>query len=287
MILVASSTTEKEANTSLLIPSGSVRYPSRYRHLVGVPTLTHSQSLIYLATRGLLVTDHVILSHGQVTWMTPELALPSPNYYTNRRTFQLSTDLTCIAGLHGGSFSGTGLEPVTKQATVRYLYHLATAAVPIRFSIGLRSADYACLLSKTFFRRPTGIVVSEADCSAIGTGFESRQRHGCVLPQNWGGNEPNRTVACMELKATANNRSHLPFAMMNLVGLDLALTDQVALVTTTDLLPQKPRNSSNDKNHTPKHNIASTSLKSGGNADGDHTFILFSSYLHSTIYMVQ
>ncbi|GFR03629.1 a-kinase anchor protein 13 [Trichonephila clavata] len=45
---VASSTTEKEANTSLLIPSGSVRYPSRYRHLVGVPTLTHSQSLIYL-----------------------------------------------------------------------------------------------------------------------------------------------------------------------------------------------------------------------------------------------
>ncbi|GFS73437.1 rho guanine nucleotide exchange factor 28 [Nephila pilipes] len=45
---VASSTTEKEPNTSLLIPSGSVRYPSRYRHLVGVPTLTHSQSLIYL-----------------------------------------------------------------------------------------------------------------------------------------------------------------------------------------------------------------------------------------------
>ncbi|GFW03604.1 uncharacterized protein TNCV_3988231 [Trichonephila clavipes] len=25
-------------------------------------------------------------------------------------------------------FSGTGLEPVTKQATVRYLYHSATAA---------------------------------------------------------------------------------------------------------------------------------------------------------------
>ncbi|GFV96413.1 hypothetical protein TNCV_2869901 [Trichonephila clavipes] len=28
--------------------------------------------------RGLLAMDHVILNHGQVTWMTPELAPPSP-----------------------------------------------------------------------------------------------------------------------------------------------------------------------------------------------------------------
>ncbi|GFY20893.1 general transcription factor II-I repeat domain-containing protein 2A [Trichonephila clavipes] len=34
------------------------------------------------ATRGLLATDHVILNHGQVTWTTPELAPPSPNYPT-------------------------------------------------------------------------------------------------------------------------------------------------------------------------------------------------------------
>ncbi|GFV74232.1 pro-Pol polyprotein [Trichonephila clavipes] len=34
------------------------------------------------ATRGLLATDHVILNHGQVTWTTPELASPSPNYHT-------------------------------------------------------------------------------------------------------------------------------------------------------------------------------------------------------------
>ncbi|GFT56684.1 hypothetical protein TNCV_1268351 [Trichonephila clavipes] len=34
-----------------------------------------------LATRGLLATDHVILNHGQVTWTTPELAPPSPNYH--------------------------------------------------------------------------------------------------------------------------------------------------------------------------------------------------------------
>ncbi|GFV76990.1 uncharacterized protein TNCV_690601 [Trichonephila clavipes] len=29
------------------------------------------------------------------------------------------------------------------------------------------------------------------------------------LPQNWGGNEPNRVVTCMVLKAMANNRRHL------------------------------------------------------------------------------
>ncbi|GFV23487.1 hypothetical protein TNCV_4781981 [Trichonephila clavipes] len=44
----------------------------------------------------------LILNHGQVTWMTPELAPPSPNYHTNGRTFQLSTDLTRIAALHCG-----------------------------------------------------------------------------------------------------------------------------------------------------------------------------------------
>ncbi|GFV06208.1 hypothetical protein TNCV_467171 [Trichonephila clavipes] len=34
------------------------------------------------AARGLLATDHVLLNHGQVTWTTPELAPPSPNYHT-------------------------------------------------------------------------------------------------------------------------------------------------------------------------------------------------------------
>ncbi|GFX25095.1 uncharacterized protein TNCV_2752701 [Trichonephila clavipes] len=96
---------------------------------------------------------------------------------------------------------------------------------------------------------PTGRVVSNADCGAVGTGFESRRRHGSllmysafaacgysnepsrrkfsrvvggrgrevggpwpprgVLPQNWGGNEPNRTVICMVLKVTDNDRRHL------------------------------------------------------------------------------
>ncbi|GFT53494.1 hypothetical protein TNCV_3324771 [Trichonephila clavipes] len=39
-------------------------------------------SFVADATRGLLATDHVILNHGQVTWTTPELAPPSPNYHT-------------------------------------------------------------------------------------------------------------------------------------------------------------------------------------------------------------
>ncbi|GFU26526.1 hypothetical protein TNCV_2463681 [Trichonephila clavipes] len=30
-----------------------------------------------------------------------------------------------------------------------------------------------------------------------------------VLPQNWGENELNRSVICMVLKATANDRHHL------------------------------------------------------------------------------
>ncbi|GFU88871.1 hypothetical protein TNCV_4445461 [Trichonephila clavipes] len=38
-----------------------------------------------------------------MTWTTPELAPPSSNYHTNGRTFEVSTDLTCIVPLHGGS----------------------------------------------------------------------------------------------------------------------------------------------------------------------------------------
>ncbi|GFX20871.1 hypothetical protein TNCV_79261 [Trichonephila clavipes] len=69
------------------------------------------RSMFRQATRGLLAMDHVILNHGQVTWTTPELAPPSPNYHTNGRTFQLSTDLTYIAALHGGSLVELGSIP--------------------------------------------------------------------------------------------------------------------------------------------------------------------------------
>ncbi|GFX27967.1 hypothetical protein TNCV_773511 [Trichonephila clavipes] len=56
---------------------------------VTIGVTNHSRNMILTvrviigpATRGLLATDHVILNHGQVMWTTPELAPPSPNYYT-------------------------------------------------------------------------------------------------------------------------------------------------------------------------------------------------------------
>ncbi|GFW27647.1 uncharacterized protein TNCV_765291 [Trichonephila clavipes] len=62
-----------------------------------------------------------------VTWTTPELAPPLLTTTPHQRE-----DVSTLQILHRCPtrrvFSGTGLEPVTKQATVRYLYHSATAA---------------------------------------------------------------------------------------------------------------------------------------------------------------
>ncbi|GFW19438.1 sodium- and chloride-dependent glycine transporter 1 [Trichonephila clavipes] len=82
------------------------------------------------ATRGLLATDHVILNHGQVTWTTPELAPPLRTTTPHQRE-----DVSALVRFNVHRcptrrvFSGTGLEPVTKQATIRYLYHSATAVL--------------------------------------------------------------------------------------------------------------------------------------------------------------
>ncbi|GFY00548.1 hypothetical protein TNCV_2139451 [Trichonephila clavipes] len=60
----------------------------RKRRQCGNPTTfgilkeVHQLTFLPPATRGLLATDHVILNHGQVTWTTPELVPPSPNYHT-------------------------------------------------------------------------------------------------------------------------------------------------------------------------------------------------------------
>ncbi|GFS54794.1 uncharacterized protein TNCV_3575451 [Trichonephila clavipes] len=81
------------------------------------------------ATRGLLATDHVILNHGQVTWTTPELAPPllitTPHQREDVSALDRFSVHHCPTRL---VFSGTGLELVTRQATIRYLYHSATAA---------------------------------------------------------------------------------------------------------------------------------------------------------------
>ncbi|GFV34020.1 uncharacterized protein TNCV_2614181 [Trichonephila clavipes] len=83
----------------------------------------------HAATRGLLATDHVILNHGQVTWTTPELAPPLLTTTPHQREDVSALDRFNVHRCPTRRvFSGTGLEPVTKQATVRYLYHSATAA---------------------------------------------------------------------------------------------------------------------------------------------------------------
>ncbi|GFW52912.1 uncharacterized protein TNCV_2394911 [Trichonephila clavipes] len=81
------------------------------------------------ATRGLLATDHVNLNHGQVTWTTPELA---PLLLTTTPHQREDVSALDRFNMHccptWWVFSGIGFELVTKQATVRYLYHWATAA---------------------------------------------------------------------------------------------------------------------------------------------------------------
>ncbi|GFW86053.1 uncharacterized protein TNCV_1968611 [Trichonephila clavipes] len=79
------------------------------------------------ATRGLLATDHVILNHGQVTWMTPL----SPDYHTNGEGVSALDRFSVNSCPTRQVFSCTGLELVTKPATIRYLYHSATAATPL------------------------------------------------------------------------------------------------------------------------------------------------------------
>ncbi|GFV48153.1 uncharacterized protein TNCV_3554321 [Trichonephila clavipes] len=48
--------------------------------------------------------DHVILNHGQATWMTPELAPPLLTATPHQREDVSALDrLTCIAAVHDGS----------------------------------------------------------------------------------------------------------------------------------------------------------------------------------------
>ncbi|GFX73572.1 uncharacterized protein TNCV_2342771 [Trichonephila clavipes] len=91
--------------------------------------MNHGQVTTFSYTRA-LATDHVILNHGQVTWTTPV----APPLLTTTPHQQEDVSALDRFNVHRCPtrrvFSGTGLEPVTKQATVRYLYHSATAATP-------------------------------------------------------------------------------------------------------------------------------------------------------------
>ncbi|GFY34469.1 uncharacterized protein TNCV_2821551 [Trichonephila clavipes] len=80
-----------------------------------------------MATRGLLATDHVILNHGQVTWTTPELAPLSPKYHTTPREDVSALDRIKVHRCPTRRvFCGTGLELVTRQATIPDIYTYTT-----------------------------------------------------------------------------------------------------------------------------------------------------------------
>ncbi|GFW83469.1 uncharacterized protein TNCV_2512541 [Trichonephila clavipes] len=87
------------------------------------------------ATRGLLATDHVILNHGQGTWTTPELAPPLLTTTSGQRE-----DISALDRFNVHRcptrwvFSGTRLELMTRQTTIRYRSATAatTCALPLR-----------------------------------------------------------------------------------------------------------------------------------------------------------
>ncbi|GFU18772.1 uncharacterized protein TNCV_1085211 [Trichonephila clavipes] len=73
------------------------------------------------AKLGQLATDHVILNHGQVTWTTPELAPPLLTTTPHQREDVSALDRFNVHRCPTRRvFSGTGLELVTRHATIRY-----------------------------------------------------------------------------------------------------------------------------------------------------------------------
>ncbi|GFU72860.1 uncharacterized protein TNCV_4885321 [Trichonephila clavipes] len=80
-----------------------------------------------LATRWLLATYHEILNRGQVTWTTPELA-PFSKQPHQREDVSALDRFSVHRCPTRRVFNGTGLELVTKTATIRCLYHSANAA---------------------------------------------------------------------------------------------------------------------------------------------------------------
>ncbi|GFV94374.1 uncharacterized protein TNCV_3352121 [Trichonephila clavipes] len=83
---------------------------------------------------GFLATNQVILNHGQVTSTTSELALPLLTTTPHQRNDVSALNRFKVQRFPTRRvFSGTGLKLVTKQATIRYLYHSATAATAIRY----------------------------------------------------------------------------------------------------------------------------------------------------------
>ncbi|GFT15426.1 uncharacterized protein TNCV_3264461 [Trichonephila clavipes] len=71
--------------------------------------------------------NHVILNYDQVTWTTPERAPPTTS--PHQRESVRALDKFNVHRYHTRRvFSSTGLELVTRPATIRYLNHSSTAA---------------------------------------------------------------------------------------------------------------------------------------------------------------
>ncbi|GFT67149.1 uncharacterized protein TNCV_783031 [Trichonephila clavipes] len=129
--------------TRIVVASGDTSSPgfvcnaSDNRSIVGVGYAIMmdflSPASVFGTTRGLLATDHVILNHGQVTWTTPELAPPLLTTTPHQREDVSALDRFNVHRCPTRRvFSGTGIELVTRQATIRYLYHSATAALMLQ-----------------------------------------------------------------------------------------------------------------------------------------------------------
>ncbi|GFS95202.1 uncharacterized protein TNCV_2705401 [Trichonephila clavipes] len=79
------------------------------------------------STRGLLATDHVILNYCQLTWTTPKLAPPLLTTTPYQREDVSALDRFNMHRCPTRRiFSDTGLELVTRQATILYPSHSAT-----------------------------------------------------------------------------------------------------------------------------------------------------------------
>ncbi|GFX35161.1 transposable element Tc3 transposase [Trichonephila clavipes] len=84
------------------------------------------------STRRLLATDYVLLNHGQVTWTTPELAPPVLTTTLHQREDVSALDRFNVHRCPTRRvFSGTGLELMTRQASIRYPYPYYSAIVSI------------------------------------------------------------------------------------------------------------------------------------------------------------
>ncbi|GFT58966.1 uncharacterized protein TNCV_185821 [Trichonephila clavipes] len=107
---------------------GQVRHPWIVPEFLRSTKLWNDQCTWLRLHESVLATDHVILNHDQVTWTTPELVPPLLTTTPHQREDVSALDRFNVHRCPTWRvFSGTELELVTMQATIRY-HHSATSA---------------------------------------------------------------------------------------------------------------------------------------------------------------